>query len=61
MKCNIVKVYQFIKDKDLNDWTFKEIPNKKFRSQTQPFIADLNGDFLPDILFHDEGEIQIAF
>ena len=39
----------------------REVEEKKFRSESQPFIADFNGDFLPDFLYSEGGEIKIAF
>ena len=57
---SVVKAYEFVKDVHEDTWTFKHMPNKRFMSESQPFIADFNGDFMPDILFTN-GIIQIAF
>ena len=60
-----LKAYQFIREEESGDFLFKQIQNKQLMISNQPFIADFNGDsdleFLPDILFHDEEGIKIAF
>jgi hypothetical protein len=66
VKCNggdesLIKSFSFTFNSASDKWGLKEINLKKLQSTTQPFFADFNGDFLPDILHMSEGGLKIAF
>jgi len=46
---------------DHDKWYLRELNAKKFKASSSPFVADFNGDFLPDFLHNSDGKVKIAF
>lgn len=57
----MIKVFSFSYNNDNEKWGLWEINLKRLSSSSQPFFADFNGDFLPDILHMSEEKLKIAF
>lgn len=55
---SIIKTFKY--DDDIHDFT--ELVDKRIRIQrgNQPFIADFDGDFFPDLLYMDDEGIKIS-
>lgn len=56
---SVMKLYAY--DDNLHDFTEIKTFKTRIKENTNPFIADFNGDFYPDVLFQSDNGIEIFF
>ena len=55
----IIKTYKY--DDNIHDFTEIEDKRVRIKRGNQPFIADFDGDFFPDLLYQDDEGIKLTF